>query len=168
MRPVPRRAGRPRGGIHSFLVARHCWCRAQVPPRNGVRPSRSPTHRGQSRAARRRPALRALSQRCANSTSLFSPPLDAVVWAKPLAVPPDGGHDYASLMGITGEPGAGHAASLHSFSGARFRSWGMRRASVVACGLLFFASLPPVVARACLSLEPAPKELGYQPMALNG
>jgi uncharacterized protein (DUF952 family) len=32
-------------------------------------------------------------------------PLDAVVWAKPLPLRPDGGHDFASLLGITGEPG---------------------------------------------------------------
>jgi uncharacterized protein (DUF952 family) len=33
-------------------------------------------------------------------------PLDAVVWAKPLPLLPDGRHDFANLLGITGEPGA--------------------------------------------------------------
>jgi uncharacterized protein (DUF952 family) len=32
-------------------------------------------------------------------------PLDAVVWAKPLPLRPDGRHDFASLLGITGELG---------------------------------------------------------------
>jgi uncharacterized protein (DUF952 family) len=31
-------------------------------------------------------------------------PLDAVVWAKPLPLRPDGGHDFASLLGTTGDP----------------------------------------------------------------
>jgi uncharacterized protein (DUF952 family) len=31
-------------------------------------------------------------------------PLDAVVWAKPLPLLPDGGHDFAGLLGITGKP----------------------------------------------------------------
>jgi len=32
-------------------------------------------------------------------------PLDAVVWAKPLPLRADGGHDFASLLGTTDEPG---------------------------------------------------------------
>lgn len=32
-------------------------------------------------------------------------PLDAVVWAKPLPLRPDGKYDFAGLLGITGEPG---------------------------------------------------------------
>ncbi|MGH6793799.1 MAG: DUF952 domain-containing protein [Methylocella sp.] len=31
-------------------------------------------------------------------------PLDAVAWAKPLPLLPDGGHDFAGLFGLTGEP----------------------------------------------------------------
>jgi uncharacterized protein (DUF952 family) len=38
---------------------------------------------------------------------LFSTlPLDAVVWAKPLPLRPDGGHDFAGLLGIAGELGS--------------------------------------------------------------
>jgi uncharacterized protein (DUF952 family) len=32
-------------------------------------------------------------------------PLDAVVWAKPLPLRPDGGHDFAGLLEIAGELG---------------------------------------------------------------
>jgi uncharacterized protein (DUF952 family) len=32
-------------------------------------------------------------------------PLDAVVFAKPLPLRPDGGHDFAGLLGTTDEPG---------------------------------------------------------------